>query len=144
MKRIAAYAGVLVFGLAMTVGAAGPAEEGEHHGTMGQAAKGTTLTGCLEKGDEPNTFLLTNASSKGGKNLGKIELIGAPASLNLKEHIGHKVEVNGQMTGAAEAERIEKEQSMAEGAKPSKKMEHEGKEQHLQVKSVHHLASSCS
>jgi len=29
-------------------------------------AGGMTLTGCLQKGDEPNTFLLTNATGPGG------------------------------------------------------------------------------
>src|SRR5215212_7826079 len=45
-----------------------------------------TMTGCLAKGTEPNTFMLTQIEGTGPK---QAELIGAPASLKLDAHVGH-------------------------------------------------------
>jgi hypothetical protein len=109
-------------------------------GGQAAAAKVETLTGCLQKGDEPNTFLLTNASSKTGAKLDKVELVGAPKSVKLQEHVGHKVEVEAQPVGTQAAVKLEGGAEKTGGGK----MEHAKAEQHFQVKSVHHLASSCS
>src|SRR4029077_1984424 len=61
-----------------------------------------SLTGCLEKGDEANTFKLTHV--EGG---GDWELVGAPAALKMSEHVGHKVEVSGMSISASAAEKAE-------------------------------------
>src|SRR5437773_11077592 len=72
----------LVFGLAVCGSAAEtkPAVKAasEHH-----------LTGCLQKGSEPNTFKLTGVTSEHAKGMKEWELIGAPADLKLSDHVGH-------------------------------------------------------
>ena len=82
MKRILIGALVISCAVAMTAGAA---TQTTHH-----AGAAKSLTGCLEKGDEANTFKLTNVT--GG---GEWELVGAPAALKMSDHLGHKVEVSG-------------------------------------------------
>jgi hypothetical protein len=101
-------------------------------------AGGMTLTGCLQKGDEPNTFLLTNVTGPGAaEKADRWELIGAPASLKMADHVGHKVEVRGNAVGAGAAAKMEgKKGSKAEKAE-------EAGEHHLQVRSFKHIAPTC-
>jgi hypothetical protein len=125
MKRMSAILGLIVLGGAAFAAAAGKAT----HSTAG-----ITLTGCLQKGDEPNSFLLTNAT---GAKADRWELIGAPASLKMSDHVGHKVEVSGHAVGAGAAAKMEgKKGSKAEKAE-------EAGEHHLQVRSLKHIAPTC-
>jgi len=104
-------------------------------------AGGTTLTGCLQKGDEPNTFLLTNATGAAGD---RWELVGAPASLKMADHIGHKVEVHGSTVSAATAEKLEHEKGAKKEAKEEKAEKAKDKgEHHLHVHSLKHIAPTC-
>jgi hypothetical protein len=68
----------------------------------------TTVTGCLQKGDEPGEYSITGED---GKRYGL-----RSKAVNLSEHLGHKVTV----TGTLRAESAEKEKGEAE--------EHEKKE----------------
>ncbi len=125
MWKVWNYAAVLVCALAVTAAAEGggqglsgqgimePAEKGvpeqgiaepaEKGAATGQAALGQaqTLTGCLQKGEEANTFTLANASKKGGSKLGDVELVDAPSGLNLKEHIWPQGRGAGEATRPA-------------------------------------------
>jgi hypothetical protein len=100
-----------------------------------------TLTGCLQKGSEPNTFKLTNVSGEHAKGVADWELVGAPADLKLGDHVGHKVEVTGSTVGMRDAEKLE---GAHETAKPSKKeMAEERKEHHLKVTGLKHVSPTC-
>jgi hypothetical protein len=68
----------------------------------------TTVTGCLQKGDEPGEYSITGED---GKTYGL-----RSKAVNLSEHLGHKVTV----TGTLRPESAEKEKGEAE--------EHEKKE----------------
>ena len=107
--------------------------------SMSQAAKqksrkgggaATTVTGCLQKGNEANTYMLTNVA--GG---GSYEVIGAPANVNLAPHVGHKIDVTGRAVAANKA-------AKAEGVKGAAKKAERG-ERHLQVQSFKMVAPSC-
>jgi hypothetical protein len=133
MKRI--LIGALVISCAMAM-AAGAATQATHH-----AGAAKSLTGCLEKGDEANTFKLTNVA--GG---GAWELVGAPAALKMSEHVGHKVEVSGTSVSAAAAEKAEHAHGMGakKETKAEKKMEKEEKgEHHLKVAAVKMISPTC-
>jgi hypothetical protein len=83
-------------------------------GSEKQAGKQTTVTGCLQKGDESNEFMLTAEDGT------KYELKGS----NLSAHVGHTVTVTGtpmEEKGAKEA---------AEGP-------------HLSVSKVQMVSTSC-
>jgi len=102
-----------------------------------------TMTGCLEKGDNANTFKLTHIAEGAGMATKTAEamkpdweLIGAPASLKLSEHVGHKVTVTGMKVGAEAAEKMEGEKGTA--AKAGEAME-----RHLKVTSMKHVAATC-
>ena len=95
-----------------------------------KSSGGMTVSGCLQKGAEPNTYTLTNVS--GG---GSYELIGAPASMNLAPHVGHRVEVTGSVAKANKAAKME-------GAKGAEKKEEQG-ERHLQVRSFKMMSPTC-
>jgi hypothetical protein len=134
MKRIIIGALVISCAMAMAAGAATPAT---HH-----AGAAKSLTGCLEKGDEANTFKLTHVT--GG---GDWELVGAPAALKMSEHVGHKVEVSGTSLSAAAAEKAEHAHGM--GAKTETKTEEkmekkdEKDEHHLKVAALKHISPTC-
>ena len=89
--------------LAIVIGAviilAAGAWSGAHAaGAQGSAGK---YTGCLAKGDGSNEFKLTNVD--GGS--GEYELVGGK---DLKDHVGHKVEVTGKTLSAKHAAKAEK------------------------------------
>jgi len=99
-----------------------------------------TVTGCLEKGGDANTFKLTHTADDAGAATKAAEamkpdyeLIGAPASLKLSEHVGHKVTVTGTKTGAKEAAKIEGKSTAAA----------EAMERHLKVSDIKHVAATC-
>jgi hypothetical protein len=135
MKRILIGALVISGAVAMTAGAA---TQTTHH-----AGAAKSLTGCLEKGDEANTFKLTNVT--GG---GEWELVGAPAALKMSDHLGHKVEVSGTSLSAAAAEKAEhaagaKKETKAEEKMEKKEEKGEKGEHHLKVAAVKMISSTC-
>jgi hypothetical protein len=124
MKKLMAVGTLGLVGL-LVAGA-----EARTHKAGGMTTK--RLTGCLEKGDEANTFNLTHVAGEGDW-----ELIGAPASLKMSDHVGHKVEVSGRAVSAAAA-------AKAEGkAGEKKEMKEEKGEHHLRVASLKHVAPTC-
>ena len=129
MTRVArfALAAVVVVGIAtLPTGAAakGPRK--------GRAAH--TMTGCLQKGDEPNTFKLTNIEGTGPK---MVELVETPSGLDLARHVGHKVTITGAPVGAREA-------AKAEGTTGKKEVKEERGEHHMRAASVSMVSATCS
>jgi hypothetical protein len=64
-----------------------------------QAPKEHSMTGCLQKGAEANTYMVTDVEGKGPKSIGIVS-----SSANLAPHVGHKIEVTGTAVPASEAE----------------------------------------
>lgn len=71
------------------------------------------LTGCLDAGDEPDTFVLRNAvttpaatSDTGStrRSTAEWQLQGATSRLKLRDHIGHRVQMTGSMLKATATE----------------------------------------
>lgn len=62
------------------------------------APKEHSMTGCLEKGTAPGSYMLTNLE-KGPKSVGIVE-----SSANLAPHVGHKVAITGTAVPVKEAE----------------------------------------
>jgi hypothetical protein len=74
--------------------------------TTGNAAHTQTVTGCLQKGDEPGEFAIVGADGK------TWEL--RSANVKLDQHLGHKVTVTGSVTHESKAE--EKREGQVEKA----------------------------
>jgi len=135
--------GATVWAVALTVGVnAAPRAHETKAPTKAHHGKSMMLTGCLEKGDEASTFKLTHvadeagAAAKAGEAMKPDwELIGAPASLKLSDHVGHKVIVTGTKAGAGEASAMEGKT----GASKAK----EATERHLKVTDIKHVAPTC-
>jgi hypothetical protein len=62
------------------------------------APKEHSMTGCLAKGTEAGTFMLTDLE-KGPKSVGIVS-----STANLAPHVGHKVELTGTAVPAKDAE----------------------------------------
>ncbi|HYL16895.1 MAG TPA: hypothetical protein VEV41_27935 [Terriglobales bacterium] len=94
-----------------------------------------TITGCLQKGDEPNEFTITDED---GKTWGL-----RSSKVNLGEHVGHKVTVAGSPAHESKSEeKKEKAEEKKEG-----KMEKAAEKQEygdLQVSSLKMVSDSCS
>jgi len=56
-----------------------------------------SMTGCLQKGAEPNTYMVTDVEGKGPKTIGIVS-----STANLAPHVGHKIEVTGTAVPAKE------------------------------------------
>jgi len=110
--------------------------------TKAKSGGAMTLTGCLEAGSEANTFKLTHVADEAGAGAKTAEamkpdweLVGAPASLKMSDHVGHKVTVTGTHASAAASAKMEGET----GAGKAK----ESMERHLKVTSLKHVAPTC-
>jgi hypothetical protein len=121
--------------------------------------KTVTATGCLRAGETPNSFVLSDVKWAGKAGTPTeatgtagtagsaaaattLRLVGAPAGVQLTEHIGHTIEVSGMLNdkeksaaGAAASGTGGDQTSRAKaGAKP---------EQTLNVRTVKMVSSSC-
>jgi hypothetical protein len=110
MKRVLAATCIAALG-AVGLGAQAPADEAQRKGKAPAATedKAVSVTGCLRAGDQPDTFVLANVkmdAPAGEKATGTtgtpaiaqnatLRVIGAPASLDLKPHVGHTVMLTG-------------------------------------------------
>jgi hypothetical protein len=100
------------------------------------AAKAHTMTGCLEKGTEPDTFRLTNVEGTGPKT---VELH-AEADKKLAAHVGHTIAITGP---AIDPKTIQKgttgrtDPAAAEEKKTAA-------EHHMRVDSIKMISEKCS
>ena len=78
----------LVAACAFTLSAQEKKAPGEH-----------SMTGCLQKGSAPNSYMLDNVEGNGPKTIGVVS-----SAANLAPHVGHKIEVTGVAVPATEAE----------------------------------------
>jgi hypothetical protein len=140
-------------------------------------SKTVTLTGCLKEGTDPNTFTLTNVSgdlpdkmsgtsgssssssaasgsasesgAKTGSESESVELV-ANSKLNLKEHVGHKVQITGTVEGMSsnpQGESAGTSGTAASGTSspPSSSSSSSESSMHkVRVKSLKHISETCS
>ena len=95
------------------------------------ASQTKTVTGCLQKGDEPNEFAITGQDGK------TWEL--RSSSVKLADHVGHTVTVSGPVTRETKAEE-KKEKKEGEVEKAA------GKEEYgeLRVTDLKMVSQSCT
>jgi hypothetical protein len=63
------------------------------------APKEHSMTGCLKKGTEAGTYLVTDVEGTGPKSIGIVS-----SAVNLAPHVGHKIEVTGTAVPPKDAE----------------------------------------
>jgi hypothetical protein len=64
-----------------------------------QAPKEHSMTGCLQRAGDGNSYLVTDVDGSGPKTIGIVS-----STANLAPHIGHKIEVTGTAVPAKDAE----------------------------------------
>jgi hypothetical protein len=93
-------------------------------GTRAQEApKVHSMTGCLKAGEAPGTYMLTDLE-KGPKTVGIVS-----STVNLKPHIGHKVEITGTAVPEAEAMKENKDVPKAP--------------HYMKVTAMKHISATC-
>ncbi|HWP99757.1 MAG TPA: hypothetical protein VNK92_04745 [Vicinamibacterales bacterium] len=116
------------------------------------AEKTVTISGCLREGDQPGTYVLANADLSAlrtepatgtpagttgtAATTGTVRLIGT-GGVNLKEHVGHRVEITGTVAPAGE-------QARGTTGTPSAAEAGKEKEPRVNVKSLKHVSNTCS
>ena len=122
---------------------------------MGSAdAKSVTLTGCVREGDMPNSFVLANAdvssipglsagsAATGTSGAASTATLGLTSSgVDLKPHVGHKVEVTG--TIAPSGPRPSGTTGTPEAGAPSAAGDKDKKAK-INVTAVKHISDSCT
>ncbi|HKV94376.1 MAG TPA: hypothetical protein VJW20_17650 [Candidatus Angelobacter sp.] len=106
MQKLVRLFALLVFGLAFSAYVSPTASAQEK-----PAGGKTTVTGCLQKGDEPGEYSITGED---GKTYGL-----RSKAVKLSQHLGHKVTI----TGTLRAESAEKENGEAEEHEKNEKKE---------------------
>lgn len=97
-----------------------------------KAATAHSMTGCLKKGTEANTYMLTDVAGAGSKT---VEIVQSTADLT--PHVGHKIEITGSMLSAKAA-------ATAEGKKGTKaELKAEKGETHMRVTAVKMISATC-
>jgi hypothetical protein len=64
-----------------------------------QQPKEHSMTGCLEQGSAPNTYMVTNVEGSGPKSIGIVS-----STADLTPHVGHKVAITGTAVPSKDAE----------------------------------------
>jgi hypothetical protein len=107
-----------------------------------------TIVGCLKAGEAPDTFVLTTARTDGSGETATYQLVGA-SDVNLKDHLGHRVEVNGTMNAqqeiASSTTAVPTERSRPTGTSGSPKVETKTEIdiKRVSVASVKPLSNKC-
>jgi hypothetical protein len=128
---------LLAAALAVTLGStASLAASAKHHGQK-KAGATHSYTGCLAKGDEANTWKLTDVKGK----IKSVELVEAPASLDLNAHVGHTVTITGTSVKAKEAAKAEGEKTKGTTGKTEEVKE--SMESHIRPTHVKMVSESC-
>ena len=99
------------------------------------AAKAHTMTGCLEKGTEADTFRLTNVEGTGPKT---VELH-AEADKKLAAHVGHKIAITGPEIDPKTMEKGTTGKTDPAAAEKKTAAEH-----HMRVESIKMISEKCS
>lgn len=113
-------------------------------------AETKTLTGCLQKGTEAGAYRLTNVTGGPEATNKEWELIEAPAALKLADHVGHKVEITGNVVGVGATKKVEEKSTTTTSAADTGKtettktsMSEEAMQRHLKVSAMKHVAATC-
>jgi hypothetical protein len=143
MKKTLFLVGVFVVSSAMTMGgviasqSSGGQTEKAKEGSQKTAKKSHSMTGCLEKGSDENTFRLTNIEGTGPKTAE----LHADAKLKLSGHVGHQVAITGT---EIDPKTMKKESTGAAGAATAPASKGAAGEHHMRVESMKHIAGKCS
>ena len=104
-------------------------QEKQEHKAMGHAK---TVTGCLQKGDEPGEFSITGED---GKTWGL-----RSSNVKLEEHVGHKVTVTGSVHHESKTHEKAEEKKEGQMEKAASKEEYRD----LRVTSLKMVSATCS
>jgi hypothetical protein len=106
----------------------------------------TTIAGCLKAGEATDTFVLTVAQAAGGGDTATYHLTGNQG-VNLRDHVGHNVEVSGtiraQQELASRGSAQPAERATGTSGSPSVQTRTEIDIKQLDVASVRPLGGNC-
>jgi hypothetical protein len=125
-SHLTTIAATLAVAAALVLGAP---QHGLAKGAKG-AAKTQSVTGCLQKGSEPNTWMLNETATKAKRS---VEIVETAPGVDLAAHVGHKVTITGTNLSTKAA-------AAAEKTTPKK----EAGERHMRADALKMISTSCS
>jgi hypothetical protein len=136
MTRFGQFAVAAVIAVGLAALPAGAAAKGQKKGGGAHS-----MTGCLQKGDEANTYKLTSVEGNGPKT---VEIVGMASGVDLAPHVGHKVTITGHSVGARAAAKTEgKKEGTKDEKKGMKNDKEERGEHHMRVDAVKMVSATC-
>lgn len=126
---------LIALGIAVALCATPYAQAKQGKKAAAKESKGShSMTGCLQKGSEANTYTLANAEGNGPKT---VEIVETAKGVDLAPHVGHKVTITGTKVSAKRA-------AKDEGVATKKEKKEEAGEHHMRVTKVEMVAATCS
>ncbi len=125
-----------------------PVAESKTEHPVQQVNQAVTVTGCLRGGDAAETFVLTTSGTTDGTGPATYQLAGA-SGVTLRDHIGHRVEVNGivrtqqQTETRAAGPAANSESATGTSGTPRVETRTEVDIKHLDVSNVKAVADTC-
>ena len=107
-----------------------------------------TVSGCLKAGEAADTYVLTAARTDGAGDTATYQLVG-PQAVNMNDHVGRRVEVNGtliaqqEIASTASPLPAEKERATGTTGTPTVQTRTEIDIKRLTVASVKPLGDKC-
>jgi hypothetical protein len=107
-------------------------------------AKSSKLTGCIQSGTTAGTYELTNIKGKmaadSSSGSSKTVKLVAAAGVDLSQHVGHQVEVNGSWAAGSSSSAS----SPSSAASPSASASSSGGDKEFNVTDVKMVSATCS
>ena len=146
---------VIAGALASLVAWAGaPAQAGQ---TTEGKGKTVTLTGCLAKGDTPDTFMLNNASRAGDKAgaaaaekstakdaQGNSYHLSPGKTEKMEAHVGHTVQITGTLAAMPQDKSAKSSGSSGAAGTAGSASKTKAGMQHVTVTGMKHVSGTCS
>jgi hypothetical protein len=106
-----------------------------------------TVTGCLRAGEGSDTFVLTTSQRKDGASAATYVLV-ANEGVNLRDNVGHRVEVNGVLSAQQETSTVTspappQNKPTGTGGTPAIQTQTELDMRRFEVRSVSPLGDRC-
>jgi hypothetical protein len=147
MKKVVFLAGVFLVVSAITTGGVtaaqyggGQADKPKADSSQKSDEKSHTMTGCLEKGTDEDTFRLTSIEGTGPKTAE----LHADAKLKLSAHVGHKVAITGTAVDPKTMKKGTGTATGTTGTTPGAESKETAAEHHMKVTSMKHISPTCS
>jgi hypothetical protein len=127
-----------------------PSSQSSDTTSKADKGKSSKITGCIQSGTTAGTYELTNikgksamadSSASGSSSSGKTVKLVAAAGVDLSQHVGHQVEVNGSWSASSSSSASSPSSAASPSASASSSS---GGDKEFNVTDIKMVAATCS